>query len=207
MNVLVFDSPPCLATLVRSTLRPQGHRVSISSEPTEAELKLRRQIFDAVVIGPSGAPQELAAFLESELPNLPVILAGVEVAVPSAGQVVAVLPAPLSPKKLLSTFARLERVRLEQIHALPVEVAIDGLRVSCRLADLTPETMVLSGESDAFQNYFGGSPLWVEAIISGIPLEGTVSDVDGDGPGRVRRVGVRLQGEVARPILTNLLKS
>jgi hypothetical protein len=207
MNVLVYDSPPSVASLVRSTLRSQGHRVSISSEPSDAELKLRRQVFDAVVIGPAGAPEALAGFLESELPNLPVILAGAEVAVPSAGQVVAVLAAPLSPKRLLSTFARLERVRLEQIHALPVELAIDGLRVSCRLADLTPETMVLSGESDAFQNYFGGSPLFVEAVISGIPLEGSVSLVDSDTPGHVRRVGIRLQGEVARPILTNLLKS
>ena len=206
MNVLVYDSPVSIARFVRSLLRSQGHRVSISSEPMDALEKLGTTLFDSMVIGPLGAPRELAEYLEGELPNLPIVLAGVEVAAPAAGQVAAVLPAPLSARKLLAGFAKLERRRREQIRSLPVQVAAEGLSISCRLADLTTETMALAGESDEFQNYFGASPVRIEALVSGVLLGGHVTSVDNDLPRHVRQVDVRLEGPQAREILASLLR-
>ena len=206
MNVLVYDSPVSIARFARSLLRAQGHRVSISSEPIDALDKLSTSLFDSMVIGPGGAPRELAEYLERELPNLPVVLAGVEVAVPAAGQVAAVLPAPLSARALVAGFARLERQRLQQIRALPVQLAAEGLAISCRLAELTPDTMALCGESDEFQSYFGSSPARVQALISGVPLEGEVTSIDSDLPRHVRQVDVKLNGSEAREILASLLK-
>ncbi len=206
MNVLVYDSPVSIARLLRSLLKSQGHRVSISCEPMEAVEKLSTSLFDAMVIGPAGAPQELADCLEQEYPNLPVVLAGVEVAVPAAGQVAAVFPAPVSGRRLLAAFAKLDRQRREQIRSLPVQVAAEGLSISCRLADLTPESMVLAGESDEFQNYFGGAPRRVEALVSGVRLGGDVTAIDSDLPRHVRRVDVKLEGSQARDLLASLLK-
>lgn len=206
MNVLVYDSPVSIARFVRSVLRAQGHHVSISEEPSGALEKLATTLFDALVIGPTGAPRELAEFLEREFPGLPVILAGVEVAVPATGQVAAVFPAPLSPRSLIAAFARLDRQRREQIRSLPVRLAAEGLSISCTLAALTPETMVLSGESDEFQKYFGSSPSRVEALVSGVPLGGEVASIDTDLSRRVRKVDVRLEGGQARQILASLLK-
>lgn len=206
MNVLVYDSPASVARIVRSVLRAQGHRVSISEEPADAMEKLATALFDALVIGPSGAPREVADCLEREFPGLPVILAGVEVAVPADGQVAAVFPAPLSPRRLIAAFSRLDLERIRQIRALPVRLAIEGLSISCTLADLTPETMVLAGESVAFQDYFGASPRRVEALVSGVPLGGEVASIDSDLPRHVRTVDVRLEGSGAREILAALLK-
>jgi len=206
MNVLVYDSPVSIARLVRSVLRAHGHRVSISDEPSDAMEKLATTLFDALVIGPTGAPQDLAERLEREFPGLPLILAGVEVAVPAAGQVAAVFPAPLSPRRLIAAFARLDQERLRQIRSLPVRLAVEGLSISCTLADLTPETMVLAGESDEFQKYFGSSPRRVEALVSGVLLAGEVASIDSDLPRHVRKVDVRLEGSQAREILASLLK-
>ena len=206
MNVLVYDSPVSIARLVRSLLKSRGHRVSISYEPMEAVEKLSTSLLDAMVIGPAGAPRELAEYLEQEVPNLPVVLAGVEVAVPAAGQVAAVFPAPLSGRRLLAAFAKLDRRRREQIRSLPVRVAAGGLSIRCRLADLTMESMALAGESDEFQSYFGGSPLRVEALVSGVLLGGDVTSIDTDLPRHVRQVDVKLGGSQAREILASLLK-
>jgi len=206
MNVLVYDSPVSIARFVRSLLRSQSHRVSISSEPMDAVDKLSTSLFDALVIGPAGAPRELAEYLEAEYPNLPVLLAGVEVAVPAAGQVAAVFPAPLSARRLLAAFARLDRQRRDQIRSLPVQVAAEGLSIGCRLADLTPETMALAGESDEFQKYFGSSPRRVEALVSGVLLGGEVVSISSDLPRHVSQVDVRLEGSQAREVLASLLK-
>jgi len=206
MNVLVYDSPILIARLVRSLLRSQAHRVSISSEPLGAVEKLETTLFDALVIGPAGAPRELADYLEEEYPNLPVILAGVEVAIPASGQVAAVFPAPLSARRLLAAFAKLDRERRDQIRSLPVQVAAEGLSIGCRLADLTVETMALSGESDEFQKYFGSSPRHVEALVSGVLLGGEVISIESDLPRHVRQVDVRLDGSRARELLASLLK-
>jgi hypothetical protein len=68
--------------------------------------KLSTSIFDALVIGPAGAPRELADHLEEQYPNLPVILAGMDVAVPAAGQVAGIFPAPLSARRFLAVCDR-----------------------------------------------------------------------------------------------------
>jgi hypothetical protein len=206
MNVLVYDSPVSVARFVRSVLRSQGHRVAISEESSDAVGKLGTSLFDSMVIGPSGAPQALADFLEREFPNLPVVLAGVEVAVPAGGQVSAVIPAPLSAKRLLAAFARLDQQRRAQIRALPIQLAVEGLSIACRLADLTPETMALAGESDEFQKFFGSSPRRVNAIVSGIPLGGEIASIDTVLSRYIRQVDVRLEGTQAREILASLLK-
>jgi len=206
MNVLVYDAPVSIAHIARSLLRSQGHRVSISSEPVDALEKLDTTLFDALVIGPSGAPRELAEYLETEYPGLPVILAGVEVAVPAAGQVAAVFPAPLSGRRLLSAFARLDQQRRKQIRQLPVQLAAEGLSIACKLADLTSDTMALAGESDEFQKYFGNSPRRVDAVVSGVALAGEVISIDSDIPRHVRQVDVKLQGPEARQLLASLLR-
>jgi hypothetical protein len=206
MNVLVYDSPLSIGHFVRSLLRSQKHRVSISNEPMDALEKLETTLFDALVIGPSGAPQELADYLEKEYPGLPVVLAGVEVAVPAAGQVAAVFPAPLSGRRLLAAFARLDQQRRSQIRQLPIQLQADGLSIACKLADLTPESMALAGESDEFQKYFGASPRRVDAIVSGVSLAGDVVSIDTDLPRHVKQVDVRLSGSEARQILSALLR-
>lgn len=206
MNVLVYDSPVSIANFVRSLLRSQGHRVSISNEPVDALEKLDTTLFDSLVIGPAGAPEELATYLEQEYPGLPVVLAGVEVAVPAAGQVAAVFPAPLSGRRLLSAFARLDQQRRKQIRQLPVQLDAEGLSIACKLADLTADSMALAGESDEFQKYFGASPRRVDAVVSGIPLGGDVVSIDNDLPRHVRQVDVKLSGSEARQILASLLR-
>jgi DNA-binding NtrC family response regulator len=206
MNVLVYDSPVSIARLVRSLLRSQAHRVSISYEPMEAVERLSTSLFDALVIGPTGAPRDLADYLEEQYPSLPVVLAGVEVAVPAGGQVAAVIPAPLSARRFLAAFAKLDRQRREQIRSLPVQVATEGLSIGCRLTDLTVETMALSGESDEFQKYFDSSPRRVEAIVSGVLLGGEVVSIESDLPRHVRQVDVKLEGSRARELLASLLK-
>lgn len=207
MNVLVYDAPASVAHLVRALLRSLGHRVSLAADAEDATLKLRTALFDAVVLGPAGAPEALAALLEGELSGTPVVLAGVPVAVPPAGQVAAVLPAPLSPLRLAETFRRLERAREERVRKLPVELeAGEGLTIACRLAALSAETMVLAGESDEFHRYFEGSPRHVRARVAGRPLAGDVQAVETDAARRLRRVAVRVPPEGAREVLSGLLR-
>lgn len=167
---------------------------------------LTTSLFDALVIGPGGAPEEFANFVQEEFPGLPIVLAGVPVAVPPAGQIAAVLPAPLSARKLVGAFLRLEREREARVRGLPVQVAADGLAIACRLANLTPESMLLCGESDDFHRYFEAGPARVDAVVAGLPLSGQVVESEVEGPLRLRRVAVKLEGESARDILVGLLK-
>ena len=206
MNVLVFDAPVSVAHVVKSLLLSRGHRAAVCSDPEEAARMLSTALFDALVIGPAGAPEAFAEFVQDELPQLPIVLAGVPVDVPPAGQIAAVLPAPLSARRLLAAFARLERERAERFRRLPVAIAADGLAIACRLADLTPETMLLCGESDEFHRYFQASPGRVEALVAGTPLAGEVTRTEVESPLRLRRVALRLEGERAREVLASLLK-
>jgi len=206
MNVLVYDSPITIAHFMKALLRSQNHRVAFASDAGEAALKLDTAIFDALVIGPAGAPRELADHVQREFPQLPVVLAGTAAAPEPAGQVAAVLPAPLSAQKTLSTFLRLDREREKRIRRLPVEVAAEGLSIACSLADLTAESMLIAGESDEFHRYFGASPLRVRALIDGTAVAGDVTLNANPLPQRIRRVSVRLEGEGARPVLARLLK-
>lgn len=207
MNILVFDSPVSVAHVVRSLALSRGHRAAVASDPEEAGRMLTTSLFDALVIGPGGAPEDFANFVQEEFPQLPIVLAGVPFSVPAGGQIAAVLPSPLSARKLVGAFLRLERERDARVRRLPVQVAADGLSIACRLADLTPESMLLCGESDEFHRYFEEPRARVDALVAGLPLTGQVVETDVEGPQRLRRVAVKLEGERAREILVGLLKT
>ncbi|HEX7900427.1 MAG TPA: hypothetical protein VF950_21845 [Planctomycetota bacterium] len=208
MNVLIFDSPVSVAHVARSILLSRGHRAAVASDAEAAARMLTTSLFDVLIIGPGGAPEEFANFIQDEFPQLPIVLAGVPVAVPPGGQIAAVLPAPLSARKLVGAFIRLEREREARVRGIPVQIAGDGLAIACRLADLTPESMLLCGESDEFNRYFEASPARVDALVAGRPLSGQVVETDLDtGHVRLLRVAVKLEGESARDILAGLLKA
>ncbi len=206
MNVLIYDAPVTLAHFVKSALLSQGHRAAISSDPEDAALKLSTSLFDAMVFGPGAAPRELADFVQGEFPNLPIVLAGVPVAIPACGQVAAVLPAPLSAHRLLMAFRRLRQERQERIERLPVQLAAEGLAIACRLADITPESMILAGESDAFHRHFETHPTHVQALVAGRSLGGEVAQIRRDLPRQMSRVDVRLSEGGAREVLAALVR-
>ncbi len=206
MNVLVYDAPVTVAHFVKSVLRAQCHRVAVSDDPADALLKLATPLFDAIVIGPAGAPEEVANLLEREWPGMPVVLAGAAVSPPAMGQLAGTLVAPLSAERLVAVFRRLERRRAERLAELPVEVLADGLSIACRLADLTPESMVLAGESDEFHRWLGGAPRRVVASILGAPVGGEAAAPGPADVRRVRRVDVRLDGAGAREVFAKLLR-
>jgi hypothetical protein len=208
MNVLIYDAPVAIAHVARSILLSRGFRAAVASDSEEAARMLTTSLFDALVIGPGGAPEEFADFVQEEFPQMPIVLAGVPVAVPAGGQIAAVLPAPLSARKMIGAFIRIENERASRVRRLPVQLAGDGLSISCRLADLTPESMLICGESDDFNRYFEASPARVEALVAGRPVSGQVVETDVEaGPLRLLRVAVKLEGESARDILVSLLKA
>ena len=207
MNILIFETPPvAVARLVRSILRVDGFRVSISHDAEDAIRKLDTSLFDALCFGPAGAPQPLADHIQAEFPRLPVVLAGMPAALKPQGQIAAVLPEPLSARSLTAAFRGVRRRRHERIEGLPVEVMSDSVSIACRLADLTPETMVLAGESDEFHRYFGGAGMKVRARVWGTDVGGKVARTGTDLPRRMRRVDVKLEGPGARAVLLKLVK-
>ncbi len=207
MNVLVFDAPVCVAHVVKSLLLARGHRAAVVGDAEEAARMLTTSLFDALVIGPCGAPEEFANFVQDEFPQLPIVLAGVPVAIPPGGQITAVLPAPLSARRFVSAFLRLERERFDRVRRLPVQIAAEGVSIACRLADLTADSMQICGESDEFNRYFDASPARLEAVVAGTPLAGEITASELEGPLRIRRVAVKLDGDRAREILVQLLKT
>lgn len=208
MNVLIYDAPMSVCHLVKSLLLTQRHRAAISTEPEDAILKLETGLFDILVFGPAGAPAEMAEHVEREFPNLPVVLAGVPVQVPCAGQVAAVLPSPISAQRLVNAFIRIDRWRHNRLRQLPCQLAgQDGVSVLCRLADLSVDSLVVAGESDDFARHFGSSmPRRIEARVGDTMLSGEVTREEVDSVQRLRRVAVKLDGENAREILVKLLK-
>ncbi|HKS17480.1 MAG TPA: hypothetical protein VJU16_09230 [Planctomycetota bacterium] len=111
MNILVHDDPPAVGRLVRAALAGRNHRASISSSADETRRKPETGLFDALVIGPGGVSRETADLLESDWPELPLVLAGVERDVPCAGPIVAVLPRPIRFEALRSAFRALDARR------------------------------------------------------------------------------------------------
>ncbi|MBV8882338.1 MAG: hypothetical protein JO332_20445, partial [Planctomycetaceae bacterium] len=190
MNVLIYDAPMSVCHLVKSLLLTQRHRAAISSEPEDAILKLETGLFDILVFGPSGAPAEMAEHVEREFPNLPVVLAGVPVQVPCAGQVAAVIPSPISAQRLVNAFIRIDRWRQSRLRQLPCQVAAqEGVSVLCRLADLSADAFTISGEADEFLRHFGSSmPRRIEALVGGTMLSGEVTREETDNTTRLRRV-------------------
>lgn len=208
MNVLIYDAPMSVCHLVKSLLLTQKHRAAISTEPEDAILKLETGLFDILVFGPGGAPAEMAEHIEREFPNLPVVLAGVPVQVPCAGQVAAVIPSPISAQRLVNAFIRIDRWRLSRLRQLPCQLAgQDGASVLCRLADLSAESLVVAGEADEFLRHFGSTmPRRIEARVGDTMLVGEVTREETDNVQRLRRVAVRLEGDRAREVLVKLLK-
>lgn len=208
MNVLIYDAPRTVCHLVKSLLLTQRHRAAISVEPEDAILKLETGLFDILVFGPGGAPAEMAEHIETEYPNLPVVLAGVPVQVPCAGQVAAVIPSPISAQRLINAFIRIDRWRQQRLRQLPCQLAgQDGVSVLCRLADLSVDSLVVAGEADEFTRHFGSSmPRRIEALIGTTLLSGEVTREENDSIQRLRRVAVKIEGDGARGILMGLLK-
>ena len=207
MNVLMFETPPvAVARLVRSILRVDGFRVSISHDVEESIRKLDTSLFDALCLGPAGAPKPLLDHVQEKFPHLPVVLAGTTSDLKPQGQITAVLPAPLSSRTLTVAFRSIRRRRNERIEGLPVEVLSDNVSIVCRLAGLTPETMVLAGESDEFHRYFGGAGMKVRARVWGTDVGGKVARTEIDPARRMRRVDVNLEGSGARDVLVKLVK-
>jgi hypothetical protein len=208
MNVLIYDAPMSVCHLVKSLLLTQKHRAAISTEPEDAILKLETGLFDILVFGPSGAPAEMAEHIEGEFPNLPVVLAGVPVQVPCAGQVAAVIPSPISAQRLVNAFIRIDRWRQQRLRQLPCQLASqDGVAVLCRLADLSADSFVVAGEADEFLRHFGSSmPRRIEARVADTILSGEVTREETDPVQRLRRIAVKLDGDRAREILVKLLK-
>ncbi|HUR37926.1 MAG TPA: hypothetical protein VM222_00420, partial [Planctomycetota bacterium] len=208
MNVLIYDAPMSVCHLVKSLLLTQKHRAAISTEPEDAILKLETGLFDILVFGPSGAPAELAEHVELEYPNLPVVLAGVPVQVPCAGQVAAVIPSPISAQRLVNAFIRIDRWRQQRLRQLPCQLAgQDGVSVLCRLADLSMDSLVIAGEADEFLRHFGSSmPRRIEAMVGTTLLAGEVTREETDCVQRLRRVAVKIEGDAARGLLISMLK-
>ena len=208
MNVLIFDAPRTVCHLVKSLLLTQRHRAAVSTEPEDAIFKLETGLFDILVFGPAGAPAEMAEYIEREFPNLPIVLAGVPVQVPCAGQVAAVIPSPISAQRLVNAFIRIDRWRHQRLAKLSCQLAADsGVSVLCRLADLSSDALVVAGEADDFLRHFGSAmPRRVEALVGGTPLSGEVTREEIDPVQRLRRVAVRIDGDRARELLVKLLK-
>ena len=208
MNILIYDAPKTVCHLVKSLLLTQKHRAAISTEPEDAILKLETGIFDILVFGPAGAPAEMAEHIEREFPNLPVVLAGVPQVVPCLGQVAAVLPAPISAQRLVNAFIRIDRWRQNRLRQLPCQVANgDGAAVLCRLADLTPESIVIAGESEEFLRHFGSDmPRRLETRVGDTVLSGEVTRDETDTVQRQRRVALKIEGTTARGILLQMLR-
>ena len=207
MNVLMFETPPVsVSRLVRAVLRVDGFRVSNSQDVEDAILKLNTSLFDVACVGPSGAPTSLLNHLETELPHLPVVLAGTKSEIKLKGQVTAILPAPLSVKSLTTAFRAVRRRRTERIEGLPVEVMDANVSIACRLAELTSENMVLAGESEEFHRYFGAAGMKMMARVWSTEVIGMVEATETDLSRQVRRVNVNLEGSGGRNVLLKLLK-
>lgn len=208
MNVLIYDAPMSVCHLVKSLLLTQKHRAAISTEPEDAILKLETGLFDILVFGPSGAPAEMAEHIEREFPNLPVVLAGVPVQVPCAGQVAAVIPSPISAQRLVNAFIRIDRWRQQRLRQLPCQLAADdGVTVLCRLADLSADSFTVAGEADDFLRHFGSSmPRRIQARVADTLLTGEVTREETDSVQRLRRVAVKIESDGARELLVKLLK-
>lgn len=134
MNILVHDDPPAVGRLVRAALAGRNHRASIAGSADEARRKLETGLFDALVIGAGGASRDIAELLESEWPDLPLILAGVERDVPCAGPIVAVLTRPIRLEELRAAVRALEaRIPATKASHLQAELIAAGIHIPGRV--------------------------------------------------------------------------
>ncbi len=133
MNILVHDDPPAVGRLVRAALAGRKHRASIAASAAEARRKLETGLFDALVIGAGGASREIAELLESEWPDLPLVLAGVERDVPCAGPIVAVLTRPIRLDALRDAVRALEVRVPPKASEIEAELVAAGVHIPGRV--------------------------------------------------------------------------
>jgi len=133
MNILVHDDPPAVGRLVRAALAGWTHRASIAASAEEARRKLDTGLFDALVIGAGGASREIAELLESEWPDLPLVLAGVERDVPLAGPIAAVLTRPIRLDDLRAAVRALEARIPSKASAIEAELVAAGVPIPGRV--------------------------------------------------------------------------
>jgi CheY-like chemotaxis protein len=195
MNLLVYDDPPTVGRLVRAALAGQRHRASMTAAPDEALRRLETGLFDALVLGAGGAPRELADRLETDWPELPLILAGVERSIPCVAPIVAVLPRPLRLEALRACLRALEpRTPPGRAPETCLEIATGGRRIACRLVGRARDSLLLEparpvepGESAALG---AGGVLTVIGKGAGAPA--TLLFADAAPRGGVRRLAVRV---------------
>jgi CheY-like chemotaxis protein len=173
MNILVHDDPPAVGRLVRAALAGRSHRASIAASAGEARRKLETGLFDAMVIGAGGASREIAELLESEWPDLPLVLAGVEREVPCAGPIVAVLTRPIRLDALRDAVRALESripARGRDIDAVLVAagVHIPGRVVGRGRGNLLfePSSETTLGDGDRVTVRCGGSDLAADLVFT-----------------------------------------
>jgi len=164
INVLVYDESRLLGTLVRSVLRASGQRASVSSEPTDAVLKLDTALFDAVIVDPAGAPRVLADYLDEEMSHLPILLVGCGRGTPAVDRIQAVLPSPLDLRALVSAVRKLD-VDPERIPSgLHASIRHEEGEIRCLAQRISRAGMVVEhgAAADEFHSFFarvGGRPL------------------------------------------------
>ena len=204
MNILVFDDRNAITHVVRAALAGGRHRVSISTTAEDARLKVDTALFDALVIGPGGAPRELADHVEKEWPALPLVLAGVSGDVPVADPIVAVLKAPLRIEALIGAVRKLESREAagrRKIYDMPLDVIAGERRLRCRVVLAGKETLLL--ERLQVEGEEPGD-LRGERFVSlsrfGETVESAVAFAE-HSPRGLKYLGVRLDGDSARRVL------
>jgi CheY-like chemotaxis protein len=187
MNILVHDDPPAVGRLVRAALSGRRHRASIAASADEARRKLETGLFDALVIGAGGASREIAEFLESEWPDLPIVLAGVEHEVPVGGPIVAVLTRPLRLESLRAAVRALEGRVPAFASDVQAELIAGDRRVLARLIGRGPSSLLFEPATEAA---FDAGPLTVRC--GGADAEADLVFADDAPRGGARYVAVRV---------------
>ena len=205
MNILVYDDQNTVGHLVRAALGGRHHRVSLCEDPVEAQLKLDTALFDALVIGPGGAPKELADHIEAEWPAMPIILAGMPGEAPVCDPIVAVLPAPLSITDLAAAIRGLERREAQQrrqMYDMPVDVIAGDKRLACRVVIAGKDTLFLERRPLLDGDTVPELPADPHVTVSRGPaaVRACIAFTDRAGGG-VKYLGVRLDAESAKHLL------
>jgi CheY-like chemotaxis protein len=188
MNILVHDDPPAVGRLVRAALAGRRHRASLAASPDEALRKLETGLFDALVIGAGGASRELADRIESDWPELPIVLAGVERAVPFADPIVAVLPAPLRLEGLRAAIRALEARVSPAAPDIEAVLVAAGVSIPGRVVARHSGSLLFEPASDVAP--VGGARVTVRC--GGSDLEADLVFADAAPSGGARVVAVRV---------------
>lgn len=149
-NLLIFEPRPDGGALLRGYLRTRGHRISLSSDPAEAVLKLRTGLFDAFLVVGETAPPELAQVDPSGLSVLTLTETQITVLLPDGRRL-------QKPRRLASIGDLVQRVSPGSGSALPAVVDAHGTELPCRAAGLRLPTLLLEpqpGAEEPFSLFF-----------------------------------------------------